>query len=240
MLRDKTIALVAVALVLYGFSSTAAAQVLNSPNYSIPESYIGPGGSTDSSSNNYQGRDTLGDVTTGQSGSTNYTAEGGAVTPDEPRLSVNVTAAAINFGGFTTSSTSTGTADFTVLNYTAHGYDVYIVGDPPSNGSYTLAGVNPTTTSQIGVEQYGINLVANTSPNIPASSDPSGPFGYGAAATGYNTANNFRYVAGEKIAAAPRSSGETSYTISFIVNVSTNTAGGKYTGSQSLVVVGTY
>ena len=243
MSKGKLVIVAAFSLVLYGFSGTAVAQVLNSPNYSIPESYVGPGGSTDSSSPNYQGRDTIGDITTGQSGSANYTAEGGAVTPDEPRLSVSVGASVVNFGSFSTSATSTATSSFTVLNYTSHGYGVYIIGNPPSNGSHILAGMSSTGPPAVSVEQYGINLRANTAPVVFGSDPvqvPSGSFSYGAVAAGYNTVNNFRYIAGEKIAEATKSSGETDYTISFIVNTATDTPGGLYTGSQGLMVVGTY
>lgn len=73
-----------------------------------------------------------------------------------------------------------------------------------------------------------------------AAQVPSGSFSYGVASAGYNTANNFRYVAGEQIAGATRTSGQTNYTISYIVNVATTTPGGQYLGAQALVVVGTY
>ena len=103
--------------------------------------------------------------------------------------------------------------------------------------------MNPAAASAVGTEQYGINLKANTSPTTFGADPlqvPSSSFSYGIASTGYNVANNYRYVAGEKIAEAPQTSGQTNYTISYIVNVSTTTAGGAYSGSQSLVVVGTY
>ena len=62
----------------------------------------------------------------------------------------------------------------------------------------------------------------------------------GAAASNYNTANNFRYNGGETIASAPKTSGQTNYTISYIVNAATTTPGGSYSGNQTLVCTGTY
>jgi hypothetical protein len=103
--------------------------------------------------------------------------------------------------------------------------------------------MSSTTASVVGTEQFGINLKANTSPisfGSEASQAPDSSFAFGAATSGYNTANNFRYVAGEQIAGAARSSGETDYTISYIVNTSTTTPAGQYIGRQSLVAVGTY
>ena len=247
MNRGKIIILTAVGLVLYGFSPSVPvvmAQELNSPNYSLPESYIGPGGSIESSSPNYQGRDTIGDVVGGnESDSTNYTAVAGAQTSDEPRLAVVIDAATINFGNFSTSTTATANTTFRVLNYTAHGYDVYTAGTPPSNGNHNLNGMTSTTTSQIGQEQYGINLVANTAPVTFGANPvqvPDGTFSFGAPAAGYSTSDNFRYNTGEKIAQSVRSSGETDFTISYVVNVAIDTPGGEYTGYQDLVVVGTY
>jgi hypothetical protein len=97
--------------------------------------------------------------------------------------------------------------------------------------------MSSAATSQVGVEQYGINLVANT---LPTSFGANPISGFGVAASGYNTLNNYKYVSGDMIASAPKSSAQTNFTISYIVNASTTTAGGTYTGSQTLVCTGTY
>ena len=57
---------------------------------------------------------------------------------------------------------------------------------------------------------------------------------------GYDTVNNFRYNTGDTIAQSDSSSGQTDYTISYIVNISPITEAGLYVFSQDLVVVGTY
>jgi hypothetical protein len=92
----------------------------------------------------------------------------------------------------------------------------------------------------MGIEQFGINLVANTLPISFGANPDNGQFGFGSVASGYNTPNNFRYVNGETIASASKDSGITNYTISYIVNVAPLTAGGTYTANQALVVTGTY
>jgi hypothetical protein len=230
-------------LLVYGLGAVGAAQTLQSPGYQIEESYVGPGGLLESNSNTYQGTSTAGDITVGESSSTNYRQQGGFNTTSDPRLSVVIDTATVNFGALSTSVATTRTSTFSVLNYTSHGYSVYTIGSPPSNSGHTLSGMTPAGASQVGTEQYGINLKANTSPTTFGANPvqvPSSDFSYGAAATNYNTANNFRYVAGEKIAEATQSSGQTNYTISYIVNVATTTPGGSYTGSQSIVVVATY
>jgi hypothetical protein len=85
-----------------------------------------------------------------------------------------------------------------------------------------------------------MNLVANTSPISFGANPDHGQFGFGSASTNYGTANNFRFVNGETIASAPKSSGQTIYTISYLVNVNSLTPGGNYTSSQTLICTGTF
>jgi len=54
------------------------------------------------------------------------------------------------------------------------------------------------------------------------------------------TTNEYRYVSGETIAFAPKDSGKTTYTMSYIINVNSFTPPGQYTTDQTLVVTGTY
>jgi hypothetical protein len=240
---NKLLLGVGMLLLLYGVGSTVVAQSSQSPTYELRESYIGIGGSIDSSSPGYRSSDTVGDIGIGNSSSPSYNSSSGFNTTNDPRLSVIVNTSTVNFGALSSAATTTATSTFSVLNYTSQGYSVYTIGSPPAITGHTLSGMSSTGPSQVGVEQYGINLKANTSP-ITFGSDPvqvpSTSFSYGAASTGYNTADNYRYVAGEKIANAAQSSGQTNYTVAYIINASTSTPAGKYTGTQSLVVVGTY
>lgn len=222
---------------------TVWAQSSSSSNYTIDEGFIGPGGLIDSSSANYSGNETIGDTAVGDGSSTNYQTQSGGITTNDPRLAFTVGTSSINFGALSTSTPVTATSTFSVLNYTSYGYVVQTIGTPPTSGSHTLSGMSTTGVSVPGTEQYGINLVANTAPatfGANPSQVPSGTFSSGAAGSGYNTANNFRYVNGETIASASASSGQTDYTVSYIINASSSTPGGTYTGTQSLVCTGTY
>ncbi len=218
----------------------------SSSNYRIDESYVGPGGVLDSGSPNYlfqSGQNSVGNSGVGESGSSNFTAQSGATTTNDPRLECAITSSAANFGNLSTSVASRATATFKVLNYTSYGYTVNILGSPPTNNGHTLNAMTSTDTSHTGTEQFGINLVANTSPATFGANPvqvPDSSFSSGAAATNYNTANNYRYNSGEAIATGARSSGETDYTISYIVNVSTTTPGGQYGGNQVIICTGTY
>jgi len=216
------------------------ADPLQSTNYRFDESTIGAGGLIQSSSANYQGTDAVGDVAIGNAASTNYQVNAGSKTTNDPTLSFSLNSGGINFGSFTASSATVTTASFSVSDYTSYGYVVQIVGGPPTNGSHTLPAMTTTGASQSGIEQFGINLVANTSPSSVGANPDNGQFGFGAATTNYGTSNQYRYVSGETIAQAPKSSGLTAYTISYLVNVAGLTPGGQYTSNQTLIVTGTY
>jgi len=222
------------------------AQTSQSPNYQIDESFIGPGGALESGSPNYltaPGGQSIGNTGgAGDSASPNFQAQSGATTTNDPSLACITNTSAASFGTLSSSVASTATASFSVLNYTSFGYVVQIVGAPPSNGSHTLAALGSNAASTPGTEQFGINLVDNSSPNVgtnPAQI-PGSSFSYGEAAPNYDTANSFRYVQGETIALAPKTSGQTDYTISYLINIANTTPGGSYSGSQVLVCTGTY
>ena len=143
----------------------------------------------------------------------------------------------LNFGTLTNASTNTATAVICAIDYTSYGYSIYVYGASPSNGTHNLSSITSATTSNVGTEQYGMNLRANTSP-ISFGADPSG--GFGTYASGYGTVNNYQYNSGDIIANSAKSSGQTNFTASFIANASPATANGSYTGALSLICVGSY
>jgi len=225
---------------MLGFVSAAYGDSLKSAHYQIDESFVGGSGLVQSSSANYKEGESIGDTGIGNSASANYQTNSGYTTTNDPALSFAVNTASANFGSFSPSAAATTTSTFQVSNYTSYGYVVQIVGNPPSNGNHTLSAMTTTGPSQAGVEQFGINLVANTSPVSFGANPVQGIAGAGTAAANYNTSNSYRYVSGETVATAPKSSGVTTYTISYLVNVSSLTPGGQYTSSQVLVCTGTY
>lgn len=211
-----------------------------SAHYTLDESTLGSGGLIQSSSQSYSGSSAVGDVAIGNSASGNYQIDAGSKTTNDPTLSFVINGGTSNLGNFTASGAATATATFSVSNYTSYGYVVQIVGNPPKNGDHTITPMATTDQSKPGIEQFGINLVANTEPTTVGANPDNGQFGFGKAAPNYGTADKYRYVSGETIALAPKSSGKTVYTISYLVNVASLTPGGKYTSNQTLIVTGTY
>jgi hypothetical protein len=119
------------------------------------------------------------------------------------------------------------------------GYSVQMIGAAPSQGTHTLTPLTIPATSQAGQEQFGINLVNNSTPNIGADPVklPDNESAMSYVSAGYSNANQFKYVSEDIIAENYSESGEVEYTISMILNISNATPGGKYTSDFSAVVV---
>lgn len=157
-------------------------------------------------------------------------------TNDAMAFVVNTSSVSMN-PNLSISSTAKGTATFDVtVGCTDLGYVVTIIGTAPTNGTYTLNNLTAPSASSPGTEQYGINLVANTSPSVGA--DPSG--GSGAAASGYNTPDLFKYVAGNTIATTATYSAQTTYTVSFIANAAATTPASIYNTTHTLICTATF
>lgn len=246
MIKIGGLAVPGLLLVLSVFGIGEIAAQGSSSNFRIDESFVGPGGNLESNSSNFKldpGQSSLGNSGgVGEGSSTNYTAQSGSTTTSDPRLSCGVNTSSLNFGALSNSATITSTATFSVLNYTSYGYNVTILGNSPNNGGHQIAAMSSNAASFIGSEQFGINLKDNSTPDIGAEpvQTPSGTFSFGVPTANYGTANSFRYVPGEAIATAPKSSGQTDYTVSYIINTAVTTPGGKYAGNQTLLCTGTY
>lgn len=238
--RVVSISLVVASLMCCLVATTYADTPLKSSNFEIDESTVGAGGLVQENSAHYQAGEFIGDLAVGNSTSTNFQLNAGYVTTGDPALTFIVDTSNLSFGDFSPTAATTTTSTFQVIDYTSYGYIVQIMGTPPTNGVHTITSMSTTGVSQAGTEQFGINVVHNTSPVVFGADPNNGLFGVGEASTNYNTANNYRYVSGETIADGPKSSGNTIYTISYLVNVASHTPGGQYTSSQTLVCTGTY
>lgn len=232
------------------------AQTSSSTNYQTNEYMFGVG-SGNSESTNYQAENSAGALGVGSSASANYLAEAGFLTPSEPFLEMVVTENTASLGELQENSYTYGTAQgggcncsFSVRSYLSSSYVVYTMSDPPTNESGDILDAKSTLglpSSDPNVEEFGMNLVANTDPAIggPPVNVPDNSFADGAAATGYNTQNQFKYVVGDIIAQSPgtpgnQAVGQTNFTISYIAKRSTLTPAGLYQMDHVLVVVATY
>lgn len=178
----------------------------------------------------------------GESTGSSNSASFGPITPDEPLLEVITIPGQSFLGDLSSTQTATKTTTVKVRSYLSNGYVIRVSGNPPKYGNHTLSTPAVPVASSMGTEQFGINVVANTSPSVGANpvQVPSGQFSFGTAEPGYNTPNLFKYTNGDVIARSTVASGQTDYTISMIVNISNLTPAGHYTGDFAAVVIPVY
>lgn len=224
----------------------AAAPTYVSPNYGVDEVFMGAGGVNDASSANFRARASLGDTGVGNASSLNYQAYGGFTTTPDPYIQLIVNPVNTDIGYLDAATTAYTSATFIVRTYLASGYAVVNGSDPPKAtsgaGEHTLAALTTPTAVSPGTEQFGINLVANSSPNVGANVNqiPDATYSFGQVASGYNTANLFKYIKGDTIASSAQSSGSSEYTVSYIYNIADDTPAGAYIFRHTIVATSTF
>lgn len=238
---------------LGGYPTLATAQS-SSSNYRVEESFFGTGGEVDATSPNYRARQSAGALGVGSASSNNYDAVAGFNTPTDPFLEMYVTDADVDLGTLSDTTTSSGSAQggdcncsFSVRSYLTSDYVVLNASRPPTNeNGYSLKSktVQGAPSTNQGTEEFGMNVVDNTAPDIGANpkNQPDDTFADGHAESGYNIPNQFKYGIGDIIARSPTVSGnpgvgKTDYTISYIAKISGITPAGAYTMQHDLIVV---
>lgn len=231
---------------LFFIAPRAGAQTPSSTNFQVPEASFNTGSSIDSTSASYSGRFSAGDLAVGFGSSTNYNAFVGSISPSDEYLELVVQSTNIDLGILDAATIGTGSGNFYVRSYINGSYVVQTAS--PSLMSESGVVIDPLTTAAtptLGQEEFGINLVENTTEAIgldPAP-DPDTNFANGVAATGYDTDGIFKYAQGDIIA---RSSpavlawGRTYFTISYITNVSSITPAGLYEVDHDIVLLSTF
>lgn len=244
--------LLGISVLIIALGGRTFAVTSSSSSYQVNESAFSSGSGINSNSASYNARGSAGDLGVGEAGSTNYSAYAGPISPSEEYLELNVTGATVNLGTLNTTTTGIGSSTFYVRTYINGSYVVKTMSPTPTNGTRSLAAMSTAAASSQGTEQFGINLVANTSPtngSFPAgvganpSLQPNSNFANGIAATGYDTANTYKYVIGDTIAQSGptgKAWGQTNFTISYIANVNAVTTGGLFSVDHDIVLLATF
>jgi len=244
----RNFGLIGLAIVLLNFSQAKVfAQVPSSSNYSVPESGFTSGSDINANSASYNARTSVGNLGIGQSESGSYIGLAGIITPDQEYAELIIPITTVNMGVLNPGTPGVGTATFSARTYLNNDYIIVSLRNPPTNESgRQIAPMTTSATFNSVVEQFGMNMVANTSPATQGA-NPSrqpldnGTFAFGIAASGYDTANNYQYNAGDVIArSVTRGYGETNYTISYMLNVIPTTPAGLYRMEQDLVLTATF
>ena len=226
----------------------------SSTNYRVRQVFFGAGGQVNESSPNFTSQVSVGETGVGNFKSSNYQAYAGFNTTSDPFLEIVVTAANLNLGVLTKTTTATANGTFYVRAWQSSGYVIQTSAPPPTDSSSYFMQTNTTpTASTVGTEQFGMNLVANTLP-VTFGANPvqanSASIGQAACMNGasyinanhacYNQTNLYNYTNGDIIAWSNASSSSTIYTMSYIFNISGSTPGEAFTFNQNIVATATY
>ncbi|MGV9001397.1 MAG: hypothetical protein ACOH18_00350 [Candidatus Saccharimonadaceae bacterium] len=216
-------------------SGQAFAQSASS-NYQMVETQFGNASSNETCSSQY-----CASVSIGNDSKTSpiSTPEFGEVNYSEPSLEMIVVPGESNLGELTTEHTGSKVMLVKIRNYMTGGYRLQILGDAPKYGDRTLTTLTVPTDSSPGTEQFGINVVANTTPAIGANPtvQPGGDDATGLVMANYKIQNKFMYMSGDTLAQTQTNSGGADYTITMIVNVSNQTPAGKYSSDFAAVLI---
>lgn len=220
-------------------ASQVMAQSSNSKSYQMVETEFGSGGLSESCSDGFCATTSIGQA---GSGSSATAPEFMKAAYTEPILEMIITTGESNLGELTTERTATKIMNVKIRNYLSGGYMLQIIGDPPKYKDHALATPSVPTASKPGSEQFGMNIVKNTTPNIGADpvQEPADAGVFGEAEPGYATANMFKYASGDVFARSTQDSGGTDFTITMIVNISNSTPSGHYAGDFSAVLIPAY
>jgi hypothetical protein len=229
-----------------------------SPNYRIEESYFGTGGEVDASSSNYRARQSTGSLGVGSTSGAGFDAVAGATTPSEPFLEAAIMGPDIDLGIINPDTTSYAASQggacnctFYVRSYLSSGYAV-VTGSTTltseSNSTIDAKTTQGAPSTDKNVEEFGINLVANTtlaSFGANPVNEPDDSFADGKPAAGYNTPDQYKYNQGDVIATSPATTGNqgvgrTNFTISYIAKSANMTPAGTYKMKHDIIVVPTF
>ncbi len=118
------------------------------------------------------------------------------------------------------------------------GFAITVYGTPMSAGLYTIDSPSVPTQSLPGTNQFGINLVENTSPAV--GKNPEGVWTNARIADGYDEVDKFKYTSGDVVAYSPNVSLMKKYTVSYILNANPNLRPGVYSTTVTYVASGRF
>ena len=161
------------------------------------------------------------------------------------------TSGAVTFNQlFSPQATATATSQMAASTNAGSGYEITVNGTTLTSGSNTITQMSSPDTSILGIGQFGLNLVANTTasstPAVGTNITPTsnGTNYRGEAIGNYANADHFTFNSGDSVAdSAYGGAGGTDaqiYTVSYIVNVPGSQPAGTYTSTITYICTPTF
>lgn len=143
-----------------------------------------------------------------------------------------------DLGELSPESTLTAQSQMAVGTNASAGFVITAHGTPLSAGTNVIDALEEPTLSQVGRNQFGINLVANTMPEI--GSDPEGEWANAVASLEYGLPDRYKFVPGDVVAYSPNVSLMKKFTVSYIVNSSPSLRPGVYSTTVNFIAAGRF
>lgn len=143
----------------------------------------------------------------------------------------------IDFGDFTPAVASVAQTQMVAGTNGDNGYIIQVSGNTLTSGNNVIPNLVNPDTSRPGVSQFGMNLEANSDPQVGQA--PSGT-GSGQPAAGYNVPNSYKFVSGDVVASVPQPDEARRYTASYIANVAKSQAPGIYVTTLTYVATASF
>lgn len=143
-----------------------------------------------------------------------------------------------DMGNLSEDQTLTAQSQMIVGTNATAGFSITVHGNSMAAGTHVIDSLTTPSPSIKGVNQFGINLVANTTPNV--GSDPDGLWANAVTTDDYGTPDLFKFVDGDEVAYSPNVSLSKRFTISYIVNVNPELHPGIYTTTVTFMASGRF
>lgn len=143
-----------------------------------------------------------------------------------------------DMGELSPTDTLTAQSQMAVGTNASAGFIITSVGAPLSAGTTIIPPLDTPTPSQPGTNQFGINLVANSSPSVGI--DPEGVWANALASVDYGQPDMYKFRDGDIVAYSPNVSLMKKFTVSYIVNVAPNLRAGVYTTTINFIASGRF
>lgn len=145
---------------------------------------------------------------------------------------------ATKLGELKPNETLSATSQMAVGTNASGGFAITVDGIPLAAGTNVIDAMAFPALSQQGKNQFGINLVANTAPEV--GEDPFGVWANAQPTADYGTPNLFKYQSGDIIASSPNVSLMKKFTVSYIVNTRANLKPGIYATTITFIASGRF
>ena len=143
----------------------------------------------------------------------------------------------IDFGEFSSTKTATGQTQLLAATNANYGYTIRVLGTTLTSGINTIPALQTPDIARTGVDQFGLNLRANSTPAV--GSDVQGS-GSATVSPAYDTPNYYKFTSGDVLASAPTADGFRLFTVSYIANINKNQPAGIYVSTLQYVALASF